>query len=239
MRVVRRSVFETNSSASHSIVVLKEDNKNIDMFSDFKLDEDGYIAFSERDLTFNRSPFRILTTFADKVRFAIASIPGYPRIFEDDNDDLERAYRFNEITTIVKKYIINDDGFSNFSGFLLPCHYEISFYDKKTGEAFYGKTHEEEYVDSNEEKKIRYYGTNKENDDRVELEAKATKVICFGYIESYYDLLPFFLKNHNISLEEFLTSSRYFVVIDGDEYNIWDKFREMDLVDEDAIDYED
>lgn len=77
MKQIRRNVFETNSSSSHSLVITtdnehytrEEINKNFYM-------TDGIVRLWESSLEFYRSPFDMLVTFKDKLRYAIASSNG-------------------------------------------------------------------------------------------------------------------------------------------------------------------
>lgn len=77
MKQIRRNVFETNSSSSHSLVITtdnehytrEEINKNFYMI-------DGIVRLWESSLEFYRSPFDMLVTFKDKLRYAIASSNG-------------------------------------------------------------------------------------------------------------------------------------------------------------------
>lgn len=97
MKQIRRNVFETNSSSSHSLVITtdnehytrEEINKNFYM-------TDGIVRLWESSLEFYRSPFDMLTTFKGKLRYAIAS----------SNGNL-----VDECREICKKYI---DGFVDF-----------------------------------------------------------------------------------------------------------------------------
>ena len=97
MKQIRRNVFETNSSSSHSLVITtdnehytrEEINKNFYM-------TDGIVRLWESSLEFYRSPFNMLVTFKDKLRYAIAS----------SNGNL-----VDECREICKKYI---DGFTDF-----------------------------------------------------------------------------------------------------------------------------
>lgn len=97
MKQIRRNVFETNSSSSHSLVITtdnehytrEEINKNFYM-------TDGIVRLWESSLEFYRSPFDMLVTFKDKLRYAIAS----------SNGNL-----VNECREICKKYV---DGFIDF-----------------------------------------------------------------------------------------------------------------------------
>ena len=73
-RQIRRSCFETNSSSMHSLVIKKED----EYVDPKKESENIYIhdgALSMIwNLYFDRVPFEILTSFYDKLRYAIASL---------------------------------------------------------------------------------------------------------------------------------------------------------------------
>lgn len=97
MKQIRRNVFETNSSSSHSLVITtdnehytrEEINKNFYM-------TDGIVRLWESSLEFYRSPFDMLVTFKDKLRYAIAS----------SNGNL-----VDECREICKKYV---DGFTDF-----------------------------------------------------------------------------------------------------------------------------
>lgn len=97
MKQIRRNVFETNSSSSHSLVIMtnnehytrEEINKNFYM-------TDGIVRLWESSLEFYRSPFDMLVTFKDKLRYAIAS----------SNGNL-----VDECREICKKYV---DGFTDF-----------------------------------------------------------------------------------------------------------------------------
>ena len=87
-QVIRRSVFETNSSSMHSIAISKVNGKYTDeeVYESFKYydkhygrKKDLHIQFlndymKDKEATcFGRSPFRILSTFCDKLRYYIAS----------------------------------------------------------------------------------------------------------------------------------------------------------------------
>lgn len=97
MKQIRRNVFETNSSSSHSLVITtdnehytrEEINKNFYMI-------DGIVRLWESSLEFYRSPFDMLVTFKDKLRYAIASSDGN---------------LVDECREICKKYV---DGFTDF-----------------------------------------------------------------------------------------------------------------------------
>lgn len=60
--------------------------------------------------------------------------------------------------------------------------------------------------------------------------------ISYGSVDE--DILSSFLKNENISLKEFLTNKRYVVIVDGDEYCIWNDLKNSGLVNNSEIEKE-
>lgn len=143
---IRNNVFETNSSSSHSICINKNVNElNTDISN--MLDEDGVWNIDFEDISFGRSPFRVLTAFYQKVLYAIASLYN------------ESLGHLQDINNIVKKHI--------------PNFKKFRFNDAG------------------------YYYTVDEN------------------------ILSAFLRENNVSLEDFITNKRYIVICDGDEYNIF------------------
>lgn len=183
---IRRGVFETNSSSSHSIVVMKDSQYETEEYFNtlcevvIEYDEElvQYIKSGEYrlsrfecDLEFGRSPFTVLDDFRSKLRYAIA-------YYQDDEDKIK------EIMEVLKKYT--------------------------------GCT------------KIVYpYTWNKD-------EAQEYK----GYIDHQSIGILDSLINSGVSIEEFLTNRKYFVVIDGDEYDEWAKLKSTGVVNKDKIEKE-
>lgn len=77
MKQIRRNVFETNSSSSHSLVITTDDEhyNREEINKDFYM-TDGIVRLWDSSLEFYRSPFDMLVTFRDKLRYAIASSNG-------------------------------------------------------------------------------------------------------------------------------------------------------------------
>lgn len=177
MKQIRRNVFETNSSSSHSLVIMtdnehytrEEINKNFYM-------TDGIVRLWESSLEFYRSPFDMLVTFKDKLRYAIAS----------SNGNL-----VDQCRELCCKYV---DGFVDFE------------FDTK------------DYVWDSEVK------------DYVETD---DPIPNYGGTDDYQ--IEGWLKKYNVSLEEFLTNKRYIVVVDGDEYAIYDHIKKSGLFDTSKI----
>lgn len=178
MKQIRRNVFETNSSSSHSLVITT-DNEHYtreEINKNFYVTKKGIVRLWESSLEFYRSPFDMLVTFKDKLRYAIAS----------SNGNL-----VDECREICKKYV---DGFIDFE------------FDTKD---YVWDSEVKDYVETNE--LIPNYGGT----DDYQIEG--------------------WLKYYNISLEEFLTNKRYIVVVDGDEYQIFDHIKKSGLFDTSKI----
>ena len=178
MKQIRRNVFETNSSSSHSLVITT-DNEHYtreEINKNFYVTKKGIVRLWESSLEFYRSPFDMLVTFKDKLRYAIAS----------SNGNL-----VDECREICKKYV---DGFIDFE------------FDTKD---YVWDSEVKDYVETNEP--IPNYGGT--DDYQIE-----------GWLKSY-----------NVSLEEFLTNKRYIIVVDGDEYQIFDHIKKSGLFDTSKI----
>ncbi len=55
----------------------------------------------------------------------------------------------------------------------------------------------------------------------------------YGYVDE--DILTPFLKEEGITLKEFLTNKKYFVIVDGDEYCIWCSIKETGVINKNMI----
>lgn len=60
--------------------------------------------------------------------------------------------------------------------------------------------------------------------------------LSYGYVDE--DILTPFLKNENVSLKEFLTNKKYIVIVDGDEYCIWNSMKDAGIINLDEIEKE-
>lgn len=178
LKNIRQSIFETNSSSMHTIVVTKEHRKytqeEIDRsFHFFNKKENKYLCIYDKDdITYERYPFRILDNFLEKTLYYIALLSTQNDM---DKPDLKEVYE------IIRKYL------PGFKGFKFPKSYP-------TYEPYYG-------------------------------------IIDHQSI----DTLPEFLKNNNISLEDFLTDTRYIIFIDGDEYRYVKTLLELNLLNKNNI----
>lgn len=230
-RQIRIGVFETNSSSMHSLVVTKQNDKytpdeileGVYLGKDVETGEEQCVwRIWDSDLEFGRSPFRALGTFVDKWTYACASL------VHNYNDKV-----YKELVSLAYKYI---PGLKRIE---LPMTTD-SCADKdddqhgdSTYAQKYGKT----------EAELVKYLTEKEKDWEIEIEYWKSsngywhyKKPFTGYVDE--NILSGFLKDENISLEEFLTSKKYVVIQDGDEYCYWSDMKKTGLINMKAIEHE-
>ncbi|MCH5267742.1 MAG: hypothetical protein J1E62_05295 [Lachnospiraceae bacterium] len=100
-RQIRRSVFETNSSAVHSLIV----TKNNDYFSEnevrdnFKFLWGKPVKWSYEDMTFPIE-FQVLTSLYDKARYVLALM------CRQIGDNV-----YEEVNTVIRSYVPDFSGF--------------------------------------------------------------------------------------------------------------------------------
>lgn len=138
MRQIRRNVFETNSSSSHSLVITTDDEHMTreEINSEFHLRKDGLLWLSESYLEFYRYPFDMLATFRGKLRYAIASSKGnlvdecrkICKEYIDGFTDFEFDTKDYIWNSEVKDYVEADEPVPNYGG---TDDYEIEGWLKK------------------------------------------------------------------------------------------------------------
>lgn len=178
MRQIRNSVFETNSSSMHSLVIKKSNEyySEQELYTNIWLHDGVWRIYDEEYIRFGRFPFRCLETFEGKVRYAIASLCSW----RSDAKEI-----FNNIESLVTEII------PECRSIQLP--------------------------------KERYFSDNEEH-------------IYYGGVDD--DILTPFLNRTGISLKEFLTNKKYIVIVDGDEYCIWESLKDSGLINVDEIEEE-
>ena len=138
MKQIRHNVFETNSSSSHSLVITT-DNEHYtreEINDEFYLTKEGKVRLWESSLEFYRSPFDILATFKDKLRYAIASSNGnlvdecrkICKEYIDGFTDFEFDTKDYVWDSEVKDYVEADEPVPNYGG---TDDYEIEGWLKK------------------------------------------------------------------------------------------------------------
>jgi hypothetical protein len=217
----------------HSLVVKKNDGTyssveildGIWLYDDEKTGEKKCIwcIWMEEDLSFGRSPFRLLATFREKWLYACASL------VSEYNDDV-----YKELETLAFKYI---PGLKKIS---IPIERETV--PNKDDESSKDNKYVQEYGKTEDE--LVEYLAQKEKDWGIgEIEYYLNRNGWWSYKKPYTgyvdeDILSEFLKNERITLEEFLINKKYIVIQDGDEYCIYDDMKKCGLIDLDAIDHE-
>ena len=169
MIYIRKGIFETNSSSSHSIVMMKTDKPLETTDKNWHVDDSGIMDFwYEDDLEFGRSPFELLTDWYGRLRYCIATYSG-------------KQNKIDELEEICRRRV------SGFKAF-------------KFKENHYGDGLDQGYID-----------------------------------HQSLGLLEHALRKFNTSLEEFIFNDRYIVVIDGDEYCVFDTLIETEMFNKDSI----
>ena len=249
---IRKSVWESNSSSMHSLIVTKK-NSNVRMTQEeirdeFYLNEDWYkdrhkndekeiVEIDPFDNEFGRSPFTVLTTFRDKLSYAVAeycgnnySIKSYleaDKTFEDVFEPLlNRLIGCDEVKwdkTDYRHFEVYADG-----GDYLDEVEEVP-YERLV------------YVDNPEKEGLTeddlvghcYRNTDK---DGKEIEDAWFDVSDYGSIDHQSScLLIGFLKTNNLTLEDYLVRKDVVVVVDGDEYCELDNMIDCGLISKDSI----
>lgn len=249
---IRKSVWESNSSSMHSLIVTKK-NSNVRMTQkeirdEFYLDEEWYkerhknneeeiVKIDPWDNEFGRSPFNVLVTFEDKLAYAIAEYCG--------NNYSIKSYLESEKTF--------DEMFKPLLIRLIGCDdVEWDRWDDRPFEIYVGggdNLDEVEevpyqklvYVDKDERKDlseddlVRGMYKNVDVDGRP-IEEAWFDVPKFGEIDHQsMGLLKRFLKDNNLSLEDYLVRKDVVVVITGDEYSTLSDMFECGLINKDSI----
>lgn len=232
-RQIRRGVFETNSSSQHSLCIMKKDEHYTpdEIIEDFYLFDDKetgeedceWQIWDSGDLNFGRSPFRVLGNFHDKWLYAYASLVNE---YNDEN--------YKKLEALALKYV------PGLKKIIIPMALN-SIADKNHPENK-DSDYAQEYGMTEEE--LNEWLEQKEKDwgiDTIEYWEGDNGYFhfeepCTGWVDE--DILSGFLKEENISLEEYLTNKKYVVIQDGDEYNEFDNFKKTGLINLEMIDHE-
>lgn len=222
MKVIRRSCFETNSSSQHSIVVTTNDchvtAKELTGRDDYNpeyvyVNSHGAIDLHEVRDGYGRYPFQILSTFEDKLQYALCEYLGRKYVDDPEYDEI-----FKEFENITKEVIpefthfsiatrdedvwLTQDGdmiphkFLIYDGWDAENEREIYTYKDKEGNIHHAIFDEENYLEAPDIGQIDHQSAG---------------------------MLKNFLKDRGISLKEFLTNKKYVIIVDGDEYCALDK----------------
>lgn len=223
-RILREDVFETNSSSAHVFVVknVKDEHYTTDEIMDgVWISKNGELHLWDHDLHFGRSPFDILDSFGDKLKYAFANL-----VRRIDSEE------YNILYETCKEVI------PEFTKFDFDKHVHEVRKDKFESEDEVDKFLEEHYPLLEEDKPSEYweYDEEDEEDDNWRKDYWFFEYYNFGSVDDY--MLKGWLEKEGISLKEFLLNKRYCVVVDGDEYCIWDKLKDSGMIDKAMIEKE-
>lgn len=249
---IRKGCFETNSSSCHSLVILQK-NSNVRMTREeirheFYLDsawaKERYekegkeiLLIDPWENDFGRSPFSVLTSFREKLSYAVAEYCG-------------NNYRIKSYLEAEKTF---EDVFEPLLIRLIECdevkwdktdyrHFEVyadgGDYLDEVEEVPYEKL---VYVDNPEKEGLTeddlvgrcYRNTDK---DGRKIEDAWFDVPDFGSIDHQsFGRLEGFLQENNLTLEDYLVKRDIVVVIDGDEVHELGNLINCGLIERDSI----
>ena len=234
MKTMRTSLFETNSSSMHSIVIVDNDKCNrkytlkemLRSLNDYRINtknnkKEYKYYFDSDSLTFGRYPFRILSSFADKLRFVIAS---YCEQYCNNKDDLQLfmlRYTLERIRIITKNIILenvknmNNHEFVKFH-FIYDSYIEYDNYYK--------------IKDLYNQFELTKDGKIFDTINGITFVPKCFLQMNLGSTDDHSTLIQSFLEKNNIDLETFLKYKKYIIIIDGDEYHVWDQIKSTGLI---------
>lgn len=250
---IRLGCHETNSSSMHSLILTKKNN-NIRMTQEeirdefylnkewykerHKNDEEEIVRIDPWENEFGRSPFTILSSFRDKLAYAIAEYCG-------DNYRMESYLKaektFDEVfkPLLIRligcddiewgkwddKYFVvySDDNAEFFDEFKEVPYEKLIYIDKSKRDDF------------SDDDMIRGGYRNVDKDGRS-VEDAWFDVPDFGSIDHQsLGLLRGFLELNNLTLEDYLVRKDIVVIIDGDEYCELDNLINCGLIKKDSI----
>lgn len=204
---IRMNCFESNSSSMHSIVTSKTTGIYTpeEFHEDIYIDENDKWYFWDNDLEFGRSPYNILCTFNDKMRYAIASLCGV-YVKQETVDKY-----FDELERIACKYIPECKGFE----FDTDTRTEyVRDFDGK----IFGYISDRIWDNEEDLENWGCTGIAWDSEERQHFTCREFDYYKTGDVDHQSaGLLLNFLTKYNIPLEVFLTNRKYWVVIDGDE----------------------
>ena len=250
---IRKECLETNSSSMHSLIVTKE-NENIRMTQkeirdEFYLNEEWYkerhkddekeiVEIDPWNNDFGRSPFSVLSSFRDKLAYAIAEYCGNnygiksyvksEQIFDDVFEPLlinligcdEIKYK----KTNYKRFEIYSDIGGEYLDEVEQVPYDNLIYIEK----------EDRDNISDDELVSGYYKSISKNGRPIE--EAWFDVPDFGIVDHQSSgLLKGFLRDNNFTLKDYLVRKDVVVIIDGDEYCELDNLIDCGLIKKDSI----
>lgn len=240
---IRTGMFETNSSSMHSLLIMKKRQTMTqqEIRDEYYLDEDwrkdrGNTLQLDSNEEFGRG-FDALTSFRDKLSYALASVCGNCYSLESYIRGGDTFYEVFE--PLLKRLIgvdkvepsMNSRNFHVYSDSVTDdleqdyATYEGVPYNDLIRNENWNK---EGYEDEDYYKEICKSGRKQEE---IWLEVPE-----FGSVDHQsMGLFQKFLDKYNITLEDYLIRKDIIVIIDGDEYCLFDIMADAGIVDKNAI----
>lgn len=241
---IRNGAWETNSSSMHSLLIMKKRQTMTqkEIREEYYLDEDwnkdrSKILQLDRDCEEYGRGFDVLTSFRDKLSYALASmcgscyslksyIRGGDTFYEVFEPLLKKLVGVDEVKLYwdSENFHVYSDSVTDDLEQDYTTYEEVPYEDLIHNENWNKEGHEDE--DYYEE--ICRSGRKQEE---IWLE-----VPKFGSIDHQsVGLFQRFLEKYNITLEDYLIRKDIIVIIDGDEYYLFDTMVNAGIVDKDAI----
>lgn len=246
---VRKSVWETNSSSMHSLVITKK-NSNIRMTQEeirhefyldapwhkerHKNDEKEVVKIDPWDNEFGRSPFNVLVTFTDKLAYAVAEYCGNNYSIKSY---LESEKTFDEMFKPLLIRLIGCDDIEwdrwDDRPFEIYSDGNTEYFDE-VEQVPYDKLI---YVDKDERKDLSEDDLIRGRYKKVDINGRPIEEAWFdvpkfgGIDHQSAGLLKRFLKDNNLSLEDYLVRKDIITVITGDEFSTFTDMVTCGLID--------
>jgi len=241
---IRNGAWETNSSSMHSLLIMKKRQTMTqkEIREEYYLDEDwnkdrSKILQLSRDHEEYGRGFNVLTSFRDKLSYALASmcgscyslksyIRGGDTFYEVFEPLLKKLVGVDEVELYwdSENFHVYSDSITEDLEQDYTTYEEVPYEDLIHNENWNKEGHEDE--DYYEE--ICRSGRKQEE---IWLE-----VLKFGSVDHQsMGLFQRFLEKYNITLEDYLIRKDIIVIIDGDEYYLFDTMVNAGIVDKNAI----
>ena len=251
---IRKGCFETNSSSMHSLIVTKK-NSNVRMTQkeireEFYLDEDWYKERHKNDEKeivrldlwhneFGRSPFSVLSSFEEKLAYAIAEYCGNNYSIKSY---LEADKTFDDVFVPLLIRLIgcdkvkwDKDDYRHFEVYVGGGEYLDEVEQVPYQKLVYIDKEMAKQEGLTEDDLVGRCYKNVDSDGK-KIEDLWIDVSDYGSIDHQSSgLLRGFLKTSNLTLEDFLVRKDVVVVIDGDEYCELDNLIDCGLISKDSI----
>lgn len=238
-KIIRHKCYETNSSSEHSIIVTKnnthitsqsllaDDEEYYDSQEHIYVGDDNKIRLWDIRHGYGRSPFCFLTSFIEKITYAMCEFLGYKHGDEDDYDSI-----YQEFVDITKELI---PGFVDYD----ISTKDVDIYLDEDGNELKSKDLKYDHWDGDSDSAVYVY-TAKDGTKKVAtLSDQVYEIPDIGVIDHQSSgILTNFLRDKGITLKEFLTNKKYIIVIDGDEYEEFEKMKNAGLINMDFIEEE-